>query len=464
MKGYLFLFLYLNVTNMLQKFKKFIAYNNLIKPGDRILLAVSGGIDSMVMTHLFQQLENNVGIAHCNFSLRPGESDEDEEMVCKFAADHNIAFYSTRFETKDYAVKNGLSVQMAARELRYSWFEEIRKENSYDSIAVAHNLNDNVETLIINLIRGTGIAGLTGIKPVVNRIIRPLLFAKRQEITAYCNEHRITFREDMSNVDTKYLRNKVRHLIIPVLKEINPSVESTLNETADRFSGINEIVSEYISGIRTSVSEHRNEFITFNISLLKQYMHNRAIIYELFKPFGINDVPLIDLINIIEGKTGGKIFTGTHIIIKNRKEIIVSCEKTVEEEPRIIENVQEFDVVPEIVSVRSVTITNMFEIPTGPLSACIDSDKISFPLIIRKWEAGDNFYPLGMKQKKKLSDYFIDNKYSGFDKKNARILESDGKIVWIIGDRIDNRFRITRSSKKALIIKAVATRLRTQSD
>ena len=238
MIGYLFLFLYLNVTNMLQKFKKFIADNNLIKPGDRILLAVSGGIDSMVMTHLFQQLENNVGIAHCNFSLRPGESDEDEEMVCKFAADHNIAFYSTRFETKDYAVKNGLSVQMAARELRYSWFEEIRKENRYDSIAVAHNLNDNVETLIINLIRGTGISGLAGMKPVVNNIIRPLLFAKREEITAYCNEHLIAFREDMSNADTKYLRNKVRHLIIPVLKEINPSVESTLNETADIFIGI----------------------------------------------------------------------------------------------------------------------------------------------------------------------------------------------------------------------------------
>ena len=462
MKGYLFLFLYLNATNMLEKFKKFIADNNLIKPGDRILLAVSGGIDSMVMTHLFQQLENNVGIAHCNFSLRSLESDKDEEMVCKFASDNNIAFFSTRFETKDYAAKNGLSVQMAARELRYSWFEEIRQENRYDSIAVAHNLNDKIETLIINLIRGTGIAGLTGIKPVFNRIIRPLLFAKRQEIAAYCNEHRITFREDLSNTDTKYLRNKVRHLIIPVLKEINPLVESALNETADRFIGINEIVSEYISGIRKSVSEHRDEFITFNISLLKQYMHNRVIIYELFKPFSINDVPLNDLINIIEGKTGGQIFTGTHMIIKNRKEIIVSCEKAVDEAPRVIENIQEFDGVPEIVSVRSVIVTDMFEIPSGPLSACIDSDKISFPLIIRKWEAGDYFYPLGMKQTKKLSDYFIDNKYSGIEKKNARILESDSKIVWIIGDRIDNRFRITRSSKYALILNAITSRLRTK--
>jgi tRNA(Ile)-lysidine synthase len=446
---------------MLQKFKKFISDNNLIKPGDRILLAVSGGIDSMVMTHLFQQLENEVGIAHCNFSLRSLESDKDEEMVCKYAEDHNIAFYSKRFETKDYATKKGLSVQMAARELRYIWFEEIRKKNMYDSIAVAHNLNDSIETLIINLIRGTGIAGLVGIKPAVNRIIRPILFAKRQEIKAYCSDHGITFREDISNADTKYLRNKVRHLIIPVLKEINPLVESTLNETADRFIAINEIVSEYISGIRKSVSQQRDEFITFKISLLKQYIHNRVIIYELFKPFSINDVPLNDLINIIEGKTGGQIFTGTHTIIKNRKEIIVSGKKTIDEVPMVIENVQAFDGIPEIVSVRPVTITDMFEIPSGPQSACIDSDKISFPLIIRKWEEGDYFYPLGMKHKKKLSDYFIDNKYSIFDKKKARILESDRKIVWIIGDRIDNRFRITNSSKNALIITSITTRLRT---
>src|SRR5450759_2168420 len=184
---------------MLNEFKKFIAENDLIKPGDRILLAVSGGIDSMVMTHLFLRLGNETGIAHCNFSLRANESDKDEEMVRKYAAEHNIPFYSIRFETKAFAKKNGLSVQMAARELRYAWFEEIRKENGYDTIAVAHNLNDNVETLIINLTRGTGITGLTGMRPAINRIIRPLLFATRQDITDYCNQHRIIFREDKSN-------------------------------------------------------------------------------------------------------------------------------------------------------------------------------------------------------------------------------------------------------------------------
>lgn len=444
---------------MLNEFKKFIAENDLIKPGDRILLAVSGGIDSMVMTHLFLRLGNETGIAHCNFSLRANESDKDEEMVRKYAAEHNIPFYSIRFETKAFAKKNGLSVQMAARELRYAWFEEIRKENGYDTIAVAHNLNDNIETLIINLTRGTGITGLTGMRPAINRIIRPLLFATRQDITDYCNQHRIIFREDKSNTDTKYTRNKIRHLVIPVLKEINPSIETTLNETAERFTGINEIVSEYISGLRERISEQKRELITFNISLLKAHLHNKAVLFELFKPYNINNVQLSDLIKVIDGKTGGQIFTDSHRIIKNRKEIIVSHEDTGNETFYCIKNIPGFRKVPGIDSAGYVNITDKFEIPSDPFIACIDSEKVSFPLIIRKWKAGDHFYPLGMKQKKKLSDYFIDNKYSRLDKENILILESEGKIVWIIGDRIDNRFRITRSTKKALQLRVKSLKL-----
>jgi tRNA(Ile)-lysidine synthase len=440
---------------MFNEFKKFIAENNLIKPGDRILLAVSGGIDSMVMTHLFLRLDNEIGIAHCNFSLRAGESDKDEEMVHKYATENNIPFHSTRFETKTFAKKNGLSIQMAARELRYEWFEEIRKMNNYDAIAVAHNLNDNIETLIINLTRGTGLTGLTGMKPAGNRIIRPLLFATRLDITRYCNKHRINFREDKSNADTKYTRNKIRHLVIPVLKEINPSLEATLDETTEKFTGINEIVSEYISGLREKVSKQKGELITFNISLLKLHLHNKTVLFELFKPFGINNVQLNDLIKVIYGKTGGQIFTGTHRIIKNREEIIVSLEEIKNDTFYSIKNITGFRKIPEIASAGYVDITGNFEIPSEPFTACIDSEKISFPLIIRQWKAGDHFYPFGMKQKKKLSDYFIDNKYSILDKEKILILESEGKIVWIIGDRIDNRFRITNTTRKALMIKAL---------
>ena len=439
---------------MVNEFKKFIFLNNLIKPGDNILLAVSGGIDSMVMTHLFHSHGYNIGIAHCNFSLRARESDKDEEMVRQYASEHNIPFYSTRFETKAYAKKHGLSIQMAARDLRYKWFEEIRKKNGYESIAVAHNLNDNIETLIINLTRGTGLSGMAGMKPASNRIIRPLLFATRQDIITYRNQHKIVFREDKSNADTKYIRNKIRHLIIPVLKEINPSIEITLNETAERFSGINEIVSDYISQFRESISEQKEQFITFNISLLRTHLHNKAVLFELFKPFGITNAQLKDLIKVIDGKTGGQIFTDTHRIIKNRKEIIVSDENIANETSYTIKNIQEFCISPIISSARYVKITEMFEIPSDPHMACIDSDKVSFPMKIRKWKAGDHFYPLGMIQKKKLSDYFIDNKYSRIDKENIFILESGKKIVWIIGDRINDRFKITKSTKKGLLIKS----------
>jgi tRNA(Ile)-lysidine synthase len=439
---------------MISKFKKFISEYNLINPGDKILLAVSGGIDSMVMTHLFQSLDYKIGIAHCNFSLRALESDKDQEMVGLYASELNVPFYSTRFETKTFAKKNKLSVQMAARELRYQWFEEIRTKYGYDSIAIAHNLNDNIETLLINLTRGTGLTGMAGMKPVSNRIIRPLLFATRQEIMSFQIRHKIAYREDKSNADTKYTRNKIRHLIIPVLKEINPSIETTLIETAERFTGINEIVSNYIAGLRENISEEKEQFVTFKISQLKTYLHNKAILFELFKPFNITNAQLNDLVKVIGGKTGGQIITGTHRIIKNRKEIIVSDEEITDETLYTIKDIPAFCIFPGISSARFVMINQSFEIPSDPHMACIDSEKVSFPMNIRKWKAGDYFYPLGMRQKKKLSDYFIDNKYSKFDKESIYILESGGKIVWIIGDRIDNRFKITDSTKKGILIKS----------
>ena len=438
---------------MLKEFKKFIAENNLVKPQDRILLAVSGGIDSMVMAHLFLHLDNETGIAHCNFSLRAEESDNDEKLVQKFAADHNLPFYSAVFRTKEIAKNKGLSIQMAARELRYEWFEEIRMKYNYDSIAVAHNLNDNIETLIINLTRGTGLAGLSGMRPVKNRIIRPILFATRQSIINYCKHEGIAYREDKSNADTKYTRNKIRHLVLPLLQEINPSIEATLNESADRFYELNEIISEHISGLRDKITENKEGFTIFNISRLKELTHNMAIIYELFKPYDLRNAQLSDLLKVIKGKTGGWISTDTHRIIKNRKELIVSGEEVRKENRVIVKNITALKRVPLIESAEYINITSGFEIPAETSVACISTEKLVFPLTIRKWEAGDFFYPLGMMQKKKLSDYFIDKKYSILDKENKLILESDGKIIWIIGDRLDNRFRVTPETKKALLIK-----------
>jgi tRNA(Ile)-lysidine synthase len=437
---------------MLNKFKRFLTENDLLKPDNRILLAVSGGIDSMVMTHLFLRLKYETGIAHCNFSLRGDESDMDEEMVQLYAQKHCIPFYSKKFKTQEFAQINGLSIQMAARELRYTWFEELRIENKYDVIAVAHNMNDNIETLLINLTRGTGLNGLSGIRPRINNIIRPLLFATRDEIIKYCHKNIIHFREDSSNEDTKYTRNKIRLKIIPILKEINPSIEITLNDTAERFSNINDIVSEYISILKERVSNRKDDLILFNISLLREYLKNKTVLFELFKQFGIHNVQLDDLIKVINGKTGGQITISDYLVLKNRKELIVSKVNAESKTFLSLNSINELLKAPGIISATISEKKSNREIPSDSNIASLDSDKISFPLLIRKWEKGDYFYPFGMDQRKKLSDYFIDRKYTRFEKERKLILLSDGKIVWIIGDRIDNRFRISHSTKKVLTI------------
>jgi tRNA(Ile)-lysidine synthase len=441
---------------MFSRFSQFIAENKLVKHDDSVLLAVSGGIDSMVMAHLFLQLGNKIGIAHCNFSLRAEESDKDELMVRDFAAKNNIPFHSIKFETKKYSSDNGISIQMAARELRYSWFEETRKNNGYDSIAVAHNLNDNVETILINITRGTGIAGLTGMETLNNNIIRPLLFASRRDIELYCNKNDIIYREDSSNSETKYTRNKIRHIVIPVLKEINPSLETTFTDMSVVFTEVENIVSDYISGIRQSIIIQNNFILSYSVVKLKHYLNNNTILYELFKPYNLNNQQLDDLKKIITGKTGGKIITSTHRIIKNRNEIIISSEKHDSGILYSINNIDDLKTVPLISSVTVVQTDRNFIIPTDSTSACLDYDKISYPLVVRRWNTGDFFYPLGMKNKKKLSNYFIDKKYSLLNKEDAVIIESDGKIVWIVGDRIDNRFRITDKTKNAIIIKSVS--------
>lgn len=440
--------------NMLKKFQKFISDNRLANRNTKVLLAVSGGIDSMVMANLFLKSGFNTGIAHCNFSLRGDESDKDEEMVRDFAFEKNIPFYSKRFDTIKYVRSHGLSIQMAARELRYAWFEQVRTENGFDVVAVAHNLNDNSETLLINLIRGTGISGLTGMNPLNNNIIRPLLYATREDIIKYCSGNKIIYREDRSNTDTKYTRNKIRHKVIPVLKEINPSIESTLIETADRFRSINEIVSEYILTVREKVSNSKDNLILFNIPGLKTYINNKTILYELFKQFEINNTQLNDLVKVINGRTGGLINTPTHRIIKNRKELIITPHLQERELFYSINDISGFSEVKKIISAKTFNRTGSFIIPSDSSVAGLDAEKVLYPLIIRNWKAGDHFYPLGMDSKKKLSDYFTDKKYSAIDKEKIMILESDGKIVWIIGDRIDNRFKITDLTKNILLIEA----------
>jgi tRNA(Ile)-lysidine synthase len=260
------------------------------------------------------------------------------------------------------------------------------------------------------------------------------------------------YREDKSNAETKFIRNKIRHQIIPVLKEINPSIEATLIETAGRFGNLNEILSDFTDNLRKNTLTERDELIIFNFNHLQSRIKNKTILYELLKPYGITNSNLNDLKNIIEGKTGGQLFTGTHRLIKNRNEIIISPESQPEATIFRINSVTAMKKVPGILSAKYIKITDKFSIPADPGIACIDANKVSFPIIIRKWQPGDFFYPFGMKQKKKLSNYFVDRKFSRLDKEKTLIIESEGKIVWIVGERIDNRFRINETTKKALII------------
>jgi tRNA(Ile)-lysidine synthase len=353
-----------------------------------------------------------------------------------------------------YAAEKGISIQMAARELRYAWFEETRKKNGYDSIAVAHNLNDNIETLLINLTRGTGIAGLTGMKNSANHIIRPLMFASRESINIYCLKHKVRFREDRSNAETKYTRNKIRHLVIPVLKEINPSIEETLNETAARLDATNDIVNYFTHKLRKSLLIKKDDNMVVNIRSLKQYLRNNTLIYELFKPFGITGSMVTDLDKIINGETGGQLFTGTYRFLKNRNEIIISAHTETKDDYFRVNSIAGLRKIPGIASVRQLSKGPGFVIPSERTTACLDLEKITFPVIVRNWLPGDFFYPLGMKKKKKLSDYFIDQKFSRLDKENVLIVESDNRIAWIVGERIDNRFKVTDATRKILIIKS----------
>jgi tRNA(Ile)-lysidine synthase len=437
---------------MIEEFRKFIGEHKLLGESDRILLAVSGGIDSMVMAQLFLSIGTNIGIAHCNFNLRGKESDKDEAFVKHFASENHIPFFTERFDTTGFATEKGISIQMAARELRYRWFEEIRHQNNFSLISIAHNLNDNVETFLINLTRGTGIAGLTGMKPIYKNIIRPLLFASRDAIIEYSNKNKVEYREDKSNAETKYTRNKIRHIIIPQFRSVNPSFETTITETAERLHEINEILTSHISEIREKVSFKRDNTIVFKLNALHGLMPKNTLIFELFKPFGISTGQMDDLLKLFVSRTGSQLFTSDYRLIKNRKELLVLKYENDSEDQFLINRLQDFRKFPECISAGIKKVNADFRIPDTSNIACLDAEKISYPMVFRKWKHGDSFYPLGMNQKKKLSDYFVDNKYSISDKEHCWILESDGKILWVANDRIDNRFKITRRTKKALII------------
>ncbi len=440
---------------MLTEFRDFIRSNMLCQPSDRILLAVSGGIDSMVLLHLFFASGYKAGIAHCNFHLRYSESDGDEGFVKSAAENMGADFYRQDFDTEQSARESGISVQMAARNLRYRWFEEIRSTHGYDYIATAHNQDDMIETFFINLTRGTGIRGLTGIPLKTGRIVRPLLFASRESIADYAAEHHISFREDSSNASDKYLRNRLRHHLIPMMEEENPSFRTALMETMLRLSETEKLYQQELVQLKQRLMRKEGDRIKINIRALSVHEARKSILFEILSEYDFSAQAMEDIIHGLEGPSGKQFLSATHRIVKDREDLIITPLVSKEEHRYYLE--REAGRITEPLGLEWMVVdhTDTFHIPKDPKIACLDLQKLHFPLILRHWQTGDYFQPLGMKGMKKISDFLIDIKVSLPDKERTWLLSSGSEIAWVIGHRIDNRFKVRPDTRQILMMKFI---------
>ena len=432
---------------------QYINSNQLFTPQDNLLVGVSGGIDSVALLDMLINAGYNCSIAHCNFKLRGTESDGDEIFVKSLAEKYKINIHIIHFQTANYAEENNLSIQMAARELRYQWFNDLCNKHNYTHIAIAHHLDDSIETFFINLTRGTGLKGLTGIKPVYNKIVRPLLFAYRKDIEAYINENNLIYREDSSNVNTKYTRNLIRHKIIPLLEEINPSLRATIAKSIEIIDKTEKIYLEKINEIKSIVVSEDTMFTYIDIENLKKLNPIDIYLFEFLRPFQFTYIVIEEIIQALNSVSGKIFYSPTHQLLKDRNQLIISQKNYTDEIKQFYINVDE-QKINQPISLKFETTNNStnFTIPTSPTIACIDFDLLYFPLVLRKWKKGDYFVPLGMKGIKKISDYFIDNKINRYEKENTWLLCSGEKIVWIVGKRIDDKYKITSQTKNIFII------------
>ena len=433
---------------MLQKLQLHLNANFSFLQGKRLFLAVSGGMDSMVLLQLFHQLNYEIAVLHCNFSLRNLESDGDEDFVKQFCEENQIPIFIQKFDTKQFADDAKISIQVAARKLRYDWFYEQLADKNFDYILTAHHLDDSLETFLINLTRGTGLEGLTGIPAQNDKIIRPLLPFSRTEIESYIQENNLQWREDSSNASDKYLRNKVRHAIVPVLKELNPNLLASFQNTLENLQQAQSLVEDASKLVYQIVVQKEGNQLKINLIELLKLPNYAAYLYQWLKDFGFTAWQ--DIYDLVTAQSGKQVFSETHILLKDRDFLILYSKETL---TYAVEYFIEKD-VNEVKFPLNITFCNVSDISNAN-SNCIfvDEDLLRFPLIIRKWQDGDYFYPSGMQGKKKLSKYFKDEKMSLIDKSNQWILCSDNQIVWVIGKRQDERFKITEKTNHKLQIK-----------
>jgi tRNA(Ile)-lysidine synthase len=426
-------------------FEKNIKINFPFLIGKKLLIACSGGLDSVVLTHLMKQLECEIALAHCNFSLRGKESDGDEMFVIGLAKSLEIPVFAETFDTKKFAEEHKISTQMAARDLRYNWFAEILKDFKYDYLLTAHHLDDDLETFFINLTRGTGLNGLTGIPKENNKIIRPLLKFSRQEILQYAETNNFKWREDSSNQKTDYLRNKLRLEVLPKFKETNESILKNFQKTQQNLQASQNLIDDYMALVFKLVISGGSNSYKINIQKLKELPNTDALLYELLHGFGFTEWD--DVSNLLDAQTGKMVFSKTHQLLKNRDELILTEISD--------ENISEEFLVPKtgITSPINLKIeTSKYIGETEKNLIYIASEKLKFPLKLRKWRSGDSFQPFGMKGKKKLSKFFKDEKIPLTEKEKIWLLLSDDQVVWVIGHRMDDRFKVTENTSEILKI------------
>ncbi len=451
--------------NLLVQFQDNIKQQHLFTSKDRLLLAVSGGVDSVILCELCRQSGFDFIIAHCNFQLRGEESERDEQFVKALGAKYGVRVVVKKFDTTAHAVQHKLSVQEAARDLRYSWFNELLFPDSgfstLDYILTAHHADDNAETVLMNFCRGTGLKGLTGIPAAAANLRRPLLPFSKEELLQFATANKIDYVEDSSNLSSKYTRNLFRNEIFPLISKVYPQVKENLEDNINRFKEIEQLYRFSVGEIKKKLCKQKGNEVHIPVKQLIAF-HNRALIYEIITDYGFAEKQVEEVLKLAESESGKYIQSpgGSYRMIRHRHWFIISPVQSTEAANIVIEKedhtisfhggILQLQTTPAPAFAKVLAGKSNLPLPGSNHIACLDPKDIQFPLLLRKWKTGDYFYPLGMKKKKKLSRFFIDQKLSKTEKENAWVIESNKRIIWLVGMRIDERFKITPATKNIL--------------
>jgi tRNA(Ile)-lysidine synthase len=436
-------------------FLEFINKKKLFKKDDKLLVAVSGGCDSSVLSFLLYQNGFTFSLAHCNFHLRGSDSNADELFVEKLAENYNVKLYKQHFETNQYAIKNKYSIEEAARVLRYQWFEDLRETEGFDYIVTAHHLNDKVETMFINIAAGTGIKGLRSIKEKNGFIVRPLLFAEKKSIEQYAENNKIEYRFDKSNLNTDIVRNRVRKNIIPEFEKINVSFLKKMEENFEILDDIEIIYENYISTQLDSILRYDGGKLYINRKKILKKKPLTSILFEALSPYGFNASQIKLITRSLPSLQTGKFFESKDykLVIDRKYLVIEKKDDNSKEKHFIINSPDETINYPVKLKFELFLIQGNFQIKRNSNYAYFDADKVKFPLVIRKKVQADRFVPFGMSGSKLISDFITDNKLSYSEKQSLYLLTDSDEILWVIGYRINEKYKLDQNSKKVLLVK-----------